>query len=91
MPSAAWKGKSSRPWSRVRAAVLAENERTNDGRCTQQIRGVCTGRAEQVHHVLGRALTGDDVRYLRASCRACNLHIGEPGKVSPRPRPVTRW
>jgi hypothetical protein len=71
--------------------VLAENLATNQGRCTLAIARVCTGEATQVHHVLGRRTTGDDRRYLAATCAACNLHVGDPTKISPSHRVVTRW
>lgn len=54
----------------------------------------CTGgTAEllQVHHVLGRAATGDDPRYLVTSCRACNLATGDPVAADPPHRPMTNW
>lgn len=70
-----WRGGSSRQWRRVRAAVLAANP---DGRCRVRVAGVCTGRADTVHHTHGRARTGDDPAFLVASCTACNLHIGDP-------------
>ena len=89
--SQAWKGGSTRAWRRRREAVLAENLERNGGRCTLGVEGVCTGAATQVHHVLGRAVTGDDLRYLAAVCAACNLYVGEPGKVSPPHRVVSRW
>ena len=31
------------------------NPQEKGGRCVLQIKGVCTGQAEQVHHTLGRA------------------------------------
>lgn len=71
--------------------MLAENVRTNHGRCVLAIVGVCTGDAREVHHVLGRAMTGDDPRYLVATCRACNLKVGDPMAGQPRHKRVTRW
>lgn len=88
--SKAWAGGSTRQWRRIRARILAENLRTNHGRCTLQLRG-CTGQANTVHHVQGRAVTGDDPKHLAACCRACNLKIGEPGKDSPPTKRVSRW
>lgn len=49
------------------------------------------GEPMTAHHTRGRSVTGDDPRYLVASCAACNLHIGEPGRHDPQPRPVSRW
>lgn len=87
----AWDAGSTRRWRRTRGAVLAENRRTRGGRCGVQVEGVCTGDATVVHHTLGRAVTGDDPRYLVASCKACNLHIGEPSRSNPKPRPISSW
>jgi hypothetical protein len=70
--------------------VLALNAEQNEGRCVLAIAGVCTGQATCAHHVLGRAVTGDDPSYLVAACAACNLHVGEP-KTSPAPRRVSSW
>lgn len=70
---------------------MAENISTNSGRCTLGIEGVCTGVANVVHHTLGRAVTGDDVRYLQATCAACNNRVGDPTKHNPQPRRLTRW
>jgi hypothetical protein len=89
--SKAWASGSTAAWRRLRAAVLAENERVNRGACQAGVPGVCTGGADQVHHTLGRGVTGDDPRYLQAVCGACNRAIGEPGASSPAPRPVTKW
>lgn len=63
----------------------------NHGRCRLAIAGVCKGRATHVHHTLGRSVTGDDPRYLLASCEPCNLHVGNPQVRRPQPRRVTRW
>jgi 5-methylcytosine-specific restriction endonuclease McrA len=74
--ASAWTNGSTRQWRRIRAAVLARDNHI----CQVRIRGVCTGVATCVHHTLGRAVTGDDPRFLVASCRSCNLRIGEPGR-----------
>lgn len=85
--SKAWSKGSTRAWRRTRAGVLAR-----DGyRCQVQLEGVCTGRATCVHHTLGRAVSGDDPRYLVASCNECNTAVGEPRKYEPTSRPMTRW
>ena len=86
-----WARGSTRAWRRVRRRVLQANVVSNGGRCTLQLAGVCQGQATHVHHVLGRAVTGDDPRYLTAACAACNLHIGEPGKGEPDTRQVSSW
>jgi hypothetical protein len=44
-----------------------------------------------VHHTLGRAVTGDDPKYLGACCSECNLKIGEPKQSSPPHRTITKW
>ena len=84
----AWDKGSTRRWRTIRARVLADNR---GGMCTLGVEGVCTGRATHVHHVLGRAVTGDDPKYLVAACAACNLHVGEPGKRRIEPRRVSSW
>lgn len=89
--SHSWAKGSSRGWRRTRAAVLAANKLENGGRCTLQIPRVCTGAADQVHHVQGKAVTGDDPRYLVASCGPCNRHVGQPNRHSPKPRPTSNW
>lgn len=89
--SRAWSKGSTSRWRKIRAAVLADNLTANGGRCAVALAGTCTGLATEVHHVLGRNVSGDDPRYLQATCKACNLAIGEPGRVSPAPRPVTKW
>lgn len=89
--SKAWRGGSTSAWRRVRAAVLRDNLVENEGRCVLQVEGVCSGQANTVHHTLGRAVTGDDRRYLVAACADCNLHVGEPKHDTPPHRPVSRW
>lgn len=86
-----WKGGSTRRWRKIRRAILNANLLDNAGRCTLQIPGICTGRATCVHHTHGKATTGDDPRYLTAACTECNLHVGDPSKHDPQPRPMTRW
>lgn len=104
--SKGWTGGSTRRWRRIRAAVLEENLVTNGGRCTLQIPTVCTLTADTGHHTEGREITGDDPRFVVATCKACNLHIGHPPShdplcplcaqrpanvLDPEPRPATRW
>jgi hypothetical protein len=85
--SRSWVGGSTRRWRRVRAFVLARDGYV----CQVRIPGVCTQRATCVHHVYGRAATGDDERYLVASCSGCNLTIGDPAKHDPKPSPHSSW
>lgn len=85
--SNSWRGGSTRAWRRVRLGVLIR-----DGyQCQIALPGVCTGTATQVHHTVGRSVSGDDPRYLVASCRDCNLKRGDPTKHSFKPRKMTRW
>lgn len=83
--SAGWGRGSTRLWRKRRAQVLAR-----DGhRCQLRLPG-CLGRADCVHHVRGRARTGDDPNQMVAACTPCNLAVGEPD-ADPEPRPTTRW
>lgn len=81
--------------------MLLANANTNRGLCALNVgkhcpkhgkpcKGVCTGKAAEVHHTRGKA-AGDDPRYLVACCRACNLHVGQPAANSPEPAPRSRW
>lgn len=99
--SRSWAKGSTRRWRELRAQVLRANANTNRGRCALNVgvecakhgkpcRGICTGAATEVHHSRGKA-HGDDVRYLVATCQPCNLHVGQPGAATPKPRPVSRW
>jgi hypothetical protein len=94
--SKAWEKGSTRAWRRLRAQVLAHNRLPvrlggNDGRCTLALPDICEGEAVQVHHTVGRAVSGDDPRYLQATCRACNYRVGEPAKYEPQPKILSRW
>ena len=86
--SKTWERGSTTAWRKVRASVLLR-----DGhRCRVQIPGVCTGVATHAHHVMGRAVTGDDPRYIVAACQPCNLKVGDPMKAADPPCvAVTRW
>lgn len=85
--SRSWQGGSTRAWRRIRALVLVR-----DGyACQLKLKG-CTQQATQVHHTAGRSVTGDDPRWLVASCQHCNLTLGDPTKHNDPPnRPVTKW
>jgi len=89
--SRSWKSGSTPAWRKLRARVLATNRRDNQGRCQLARPGVCTGQATQVHHTVGRAVSGDDPAYLMAVCRECNLAVGEPKRTSPDPKQISRW
>jgi hypothetical protein len=65
--------------------------------CQLKIDGICKYRADCVHHVYGRAVTGDNTAYLVASCTPCNLRTGDPtkpsrgnGQASGDPKPTSR-
>lgn len=89
--SKSWARGSTPAWRRVRARVLQANQQDNGGRCTLQIKGVCTGQATQVHHVVGREVSGDDERFLVATCGPCNRRVGEPKRSSPQHKNISRW
>lgn len=89
--SKAWQGGSTYAWRRLRARVLQQNLLENQGMCVVALPEVCTGQADTVHHTQGRAVSGDDPRYLVATCRACNAAIGEPKRSSPQHRTVSEW
>lgn len=81
-----------RRWRVIRDAVLDRNREENGGQCTLAIEGTCTVLATCVHHTMGRDVTGDDPRYLVASCKACNERVGSPMRQpDPPARPVSRW
>ena len=88
--SRSWRGGSTRQWRKIRKAILTANQDENAGRCALAVPGVCTGTAEQVHHVRGKAY-GDRALDLVAVCRSCNLHVGNPSRISPAPRPSSNW
>ena len=45
-----------------------------------------------VHHTLGRAVTGDDPRYLEAAHKVCNERAGDPTRAAdPPPVSMTDW
>lgn len=97
-----WSQGSTRAWRRTREYVLAR-DRAAGWRCRAHDEGWCAraGRAAihvcaraptDAHHTRGRALTGDDPRYIVASCHACNLHIGDPTRgADPPNQGVTVW
>jgi hypothetical protein len=63
--------------------VDSKGKITRPGPCLLALPGVCTGWAQQVHHIGDRLLVGDDPAYLISACRACNNAIGDP--TNPRP------
>lgn len=85
--SKSWEGGSTRAWRRTRAAVLLR-----DGYQCQLKLDVCLGVADCVHHAAGRSVTGDDPRYLLASCTPCNQALGDPTTTPDPPgRGSTQW
>jgi hypothetical protein len=100
--SRAWQGGSSREWRRIRREVLARDRARkwlcrahDDGWCRRAGAGPhdCERFMTQVHHVRGRLVTGDDVRYLVGSCPPCNYAIGDPqaARGEPACEAVTLW
>jgi len=62
-----------------------------DGHVCQLRLPCCTYRATEAHHTLGRGRTGDDPQYMVASCKPCNLQVGDPTHVDPQPTIKTWW
>lgn len=102
--SSSWQSGSTRRWRRTRALVLNRDglrcRAHEDGWCAR-VPGEhrCSGVAAlsgpdagHAHHTLGKAVTGDDPRYIVAACAACNLHIGDPTRdADPSNKAVTKW
>lgn len=78
-----WSGGSTRAWRKLRQRILDRDNHV----CQMKITGICTYRADCVHHLNGKA-NGDDPKYLVSSCTACNLHIGDPTRTSTDPEPL---
>jgi hypothetical protein len=53
-------------------------------RCRIRDEVVCTVVATEAHHTLGRGVTGDDPAYMIATCKPCNLRVGDPRVVDPQ-------
>lgn len=100
MPSQHWKNGSTTRWRKVRAFVL----KRDSNRCQislppkcdctladcKRFHG-CTITATQVHHLDGKA-AGDDPDRCVASCRGCNLQIGDPTVGNDPPiKSLTAW
>lgn len=83
--SSNWKGGSTTRWRKVRLFVFARD----GNQCRLEIKGVCTTRATQVHHLLGREVSGDDPKYLTVACRPCNLKAGNPNFA--KPKRISNW
>lgn len=85
--SKGWERGSTRAWRRLRALVLAR-----DRNLCQLHTQVCTVVATQVHHTLGKSVSGDDPRYLVAACAPCNQRVGDPTRnADPPNKGVTKW
>jgi 5-methylcytosine-specific restriction enzyme A len=82
------RGRSGRPWQRVRRFVLQR-----DGyRCKVQLEGVCIGVATTVDHIVAivddpHGLRSLDPANLRAACKPCNSTRG----AGPASEPSRRW
>src|SRR5713101_4557349 len=95
-----WENGSTRDWRKKRRRVLErDRHRCQLGlppACDCTIRGCkrfhgCKTRADCVHHLFGKMVTGDDEKYLVAACTPCNLHIGDPARgEGGDPEPVSR-
>jgi len=96
-PSRAWGRGSTRAWRVIRQRVLER-----DGYlCQIKLQGEwtstrgevrrCLIKADCVHHIGGKANTGDDPQYLQAACSPCNLKVGDVAQYDPPHRPMTRW
>lgn len=88
--SKAWRKGSTSAWRRTRAQVLMSNLVDNNGLCTLQLPG-CTQHANVVDHIYGRAITGDDPKYLRAVCASCNSRHNPHTQPDPPSNPHDRW
>ncbi|MBQ1061322.1 hypothetical protein [Micromonospora sp. C41] len=93
-----WAGGSTRRWRTIRANVLLRDKGKGcrahrDGWCDRAPGDhTCTDTQDVVHHTRGKAVTGDDPRYLVAACEACNGHIGDPTQHEDPPnKAVTKW
>lgn len=95
--SNAWKTGSNTRWRTVvRPAVF---ERAG-GKCQVRLEGEwttrngevrrCLGIAQEVHHTRGKE-AGDDMRFLVAACRPCNLKVGDPLKNPDPPCEPKNW
>lgn len=84
--SVAWAKGSTRAWRTTRALVLARDQ----NRCQLKLPG-CTTVATEVHHLLGREVSGDNPEHLVAACGGCNKAVGDPRRHDPSPQPRTRW
>lgn len=83
-----WDNAAKRGWSKIRARVLQRDSY----QCRLKIPGICEGYANEVHHVLGIAVSHRDEAYLVAACRPCNQRIGEPqNSVDPDHIVSTEW
>lgn len=59
-------------------AVKADVRERSGGRCEIGVPGVCTGRAEQCHHVIIKAQGGPDQPWnLLDACAACHRYVHE--------------
>jgi hypothetical protein len=98
--SRGWRGGSTRAYRVLRDAILERDGHS----CRIALPGTwvtrygrtkrCMGTASCVHHTHGRAVTGDDPRFMVAACTPCNLKVGDPTKHrggDPPGRGMTQW
>lgn len=86
--SKGWTGGSTTRWRKLRLLVLSRDAY----QCTARLPGICTHDATQVHHIHGKAVTGDDPAYLTSTCAPCNQSIGDPQRAPDPPhRALSAW
>lgn len=95
--SRAWAKGSTTAWRRLRAQVLQRDEYQCQLRldeCVGLERWSLTGKGQaHAHHIKGRAITGDDPRWIVCACGPCNLAVGDPKaqRHDPAPTPHSSW
>ena len=62
--------KEDRKYKKLVKEMLAQ-----DDRCELKIEGVCTGKAEGLHHLKRRGKNLTNKEFLKRACNACNQHV----------------